>query len=462
MSKYKYALDESGKKHLCPECGKKRFVRYIDSVSNEYLPQKYGRCDRESNCTYHLNPYKDGYGKNETVVQQYYPKPKLQQKHETFLPEYILDTTLGAYDKNTFIQNLVSLFPVQEVEKVIAMYRLGTINKGERTGAVTFPFIDRAGNIRTIQAKEFDVTNHTISTDYVHSILERHYRKQGRSLPAWLSDYLKNEKKVSCLFGEHFINKFPLNPVALVEAPKTAIISTLYYGLPETAKDLLWLAVYNKSSLSLEKCKALRGRNVVLYPDLNAFHDWDKRVKEISIKLPGTRFIVSDLLERNASPEDILKGLDLADYLTRFDYSDFRKLLINTEATIKPVAVAEAHLSTPDEKSEKSETQKQTFVSDDKDEPSQLLSETFQYFLDCPVEEKGEVIEGVIGKSGHFYVHLPGGSTNVYLKAEDCAKGLKPDHVLDYTQWMEVKYYDFDAWLNVSLFANKIRNLPNQ
>ncbi|MDY0026908.1 MAG: hypothetical protein RBS33_13050, partial [Lentimicrobium sp.] len=44
-----------------------------------------------------------------------------------------------------------------------------------------------------------------------------------------------------------------------------------------------------------------------------------------------TRFVVSDLLERNASEAEKVNGLDLADYLTRFDYRLFRKEPAPTE-----------------------------------------------------------------------------------------------------------------------------------
>ena len=63
MNQHRYKLEKGSKKHHCPECSKRRFVRYIDTDTGEYLPHLYGRCDRESKCAYHLNPYKDGYGK---------------------------------------------------------------------------------------------------------------------------------------------------------------------------------------------------------------------------------------------------------------------------------------------------------------------------------------------------------------------------------------------------------------
>jgi hypothetical protein len=110
-----------------------------------------------------------------------------------------------------------------------------------------------------------------IATDFLHSVIEKHYPKEKEApLPAWLESYRESETKVSCLFGEHLLGKYPANPVALVEAPKTAIYGTLYFGFPERPTNLIWLAAYNLSSLTIEKCRELSGRKVFLFPDLSA------------------------------------------------------------------------------------------------------------------------------------------------------------------------------------------------
>lgn len=49
-------------------------------------------------------------------------------------------------------------------------------------GAVTFPFIDEANNIRAIQVKLFDENNHTISTTFLHSVIEHNLRESQNSL----------------------------------------------------------------------------------------------------------------------------------------------------------------------------------------------------------------------------------------------------------------------------------------
>ena len=125
------------------------------------------------------------------------------------------------------------------------------------------------------------------------------------------------------------MNKYPSNPIALVEAPKTAIYGTLYFGLPETNNSLIWLAVYNKSSFAFDKLKALQGRYVYVFPDLSkdgsTFKEWETKAKTFQNQLKGTKFILSDLLEQLAPETDKSKGNDIADYLIKQDWQQFRK-----------------------------------------------------------------------------------------------------------------------------------------
>ena len=341
---HRYIFEKGSKKHLCPECNKRRFVRYIDIETGNALPVQYGRCDRESKCGYHLNPYTDGYakmiseqeqGKNISNWNPYTSKPQKKQyvkPKPVFIPIKVFNDTLNGYDKNVFIQNLLNRvafpFEAQDIENVIALYNLGTVCNGYRTGAITFPFIDKNNNVRAIQVKQFDKANHTTGTDFLHSIIQKHYTRNKKPTPKWLEPYNNNEIKVSCLFGEHLLNKYPHNPIALVEAPKTAIYGALYFGSPKQAKDFIWLAVYNLSSLSLDKCKSLINRNVYLFPDLSkdgkAFELWSNKAKELERQIQGTRFIVSDFLEVNASETERIKGYDLADYLIKLDWREFK------------------------------------------------------------------------------------------------------------------------------------------
>ncbi len=348
---HRYSLEKGSKKHHCPNCNKRTFVRYIDTETGNYLPEQYGRCDRENKCTYHLNPYKDGYAKaiweqeqkvtgvtKVTVSKQNFfrtqPKPQPTPEPVFFDFETFKQTLQPErYEKNTFIQNLFYRvqfpFEVDEVTKVIQLYRLGTVANGYRAGANTFPFIDIKGNVRAVQVKQFDEQNHTTGTDFLHSIIEKHHTRNNKPLPEWLEAYIKQDKRISCLFGEHLLSKYHSNPVALVEAPKTAVYGTLYFGLPETPESLIWLAVYNKSSFSFDKLKVLQGRFVYVFPDLSkdgsTFKEWETKAKEYESRLPETRFIFSDLLEQLAPERDKSEGNDLADYLIKQDWRLFRK-----------------------------------------------------------------------------------------------------------------------------------------
>ena len=371
----RYIFEKGSKKHLCPECTKKRFVRYIDTDTGEHLPDQYGRCDRESKCGYFLNPYKDGYAKaiweqeqgNKTdwkPQQRKRIKKPVNSPKRAFIPVEVFNRTRAGYEQNTFIQNLLIRvafpFEVQDIEKVISLYHLGTVQNGYRAGANTFPFIDVKGNVRAIQVKKFDEQNHTTGTDFLHSIIEKYHTRNNKPLPEWLEAYNKNEIKVSCLFGEHNLNEYSNANIFLFEAPKTAIYSTLYFGFPEQS-NILCLAVYNLSSLNLNKCKALKGRNVYLFPDLSkdgkAFELWSNKSTEIQRRLQGTYFHVSDLLEQLAPQQDKEQGKDIADYLIKQDWRLFRKQDIKEKPKREPVETSTR------EKGEKREASKKTFFS---------------------------------------------------------------------------------------------------
>lgn len=346
MNQYKYVFERGSKKHFCPnpECGKKKFVRYVDTETGAYLPERYGKCDREINCGYYLNPYQDGYGLNRDANKTDYRKSghgtkclsPLIKHPLAFIPNEVFRNTLRGFDQNTFIQNLLKHVPypfeAKDIEQIKGLYYLGTVSLGYMTRAVTFPFIDIEGGIRAIQVKQFNKANHTTRTSFLHSVIKYDLEQKRLPLPAWLTAYLKNDLRVSCLFGEHLLSKYPNNPIALVEAPKTAVYGSLYFGFPEEPENYLWLAVYNLTSLTFEKCKALKGRKVYLFPDLskpnankNCYQVWKKKATELSGLIPDTLFKVSNLLEENATETERKQGLDLADYLEKLDWKTLRK-----------------------------------------------------------------------------------------------------------------------------------------
>ena len=103
----------------------------------------------------------------------------------------------------------------------------------------------------------------------------------------------------------------------------------MYFGLPKKNDDFIFLAVYNKSSFSLNKIKVLEGRKVFIFPDLSkkgdTFNDWQEKAKKFGEQLKNTHFIFSDLLEKYASDEERNEGLDIADFLIKQDWRLFRK-----------------------------------------------------------------------------------------------------------------------------------------
>lgn len=345
---YPCSLEKGSRKHRCPQCGRKTFVRYIDNTTGEYLPEQYGRCDHEQSCGYHLNPLTDGHYKRNGNAPAPVRLPRRLQappkQPPTAAPVVIPDEVYRPFEAaglcsgfaRNLRQNVPFPFPDTDISKVVQLYRLGAVPGGRWAGAVCFPYIDTHGDIRAVQVMQYDETNHKTGATFLHSILETYY-KQGGGVPDWVQDYNGQEKRVSCLFGAHLLKAYPHNPVRLVEAPKTAVIGALYYGFPdESSNNPVWVAIFNKSSFTFDKLTALEGRRVDVYPDLSTdtdkagnpkettFEEWKRKAEALQAEHPRLVFCFNDYLEQVATDEQRAAGLDLADFLINEDWRESR------------------------------------------------------------------------------------------------------------------------------------------
>lgn len=290
-----------------PDCGKgKTFSLYIDTQTGEHLHPTVGRCNRESNCGYHYTPkqyFQDNNISFDTpLTKAYKPRPFTPQpKPVSFIPVEIFKASLKAHETNHFAQFLIKLFGVEVASQLVSRYFIATSKHW--SGATVFWQIDTQGKVRTGKIMLYNpTTGKRVKEPFNHI--------------NWVHKALKQPEFElrQCLFGEHLLIE-KTKPVGIVESEKTAIIASVW--LPQ----FIWVAVGSITNLNAEKCSILKGRTVTLFPDLNGFEKWSNKAKELSHL---ANFQVSDLLERKATEAERRKGLDLADYLVRFDPLEFK------------------------------------------------------------------------------------------------------------------------------------------
>lgn len=307
MQQYNYILEPyngTKSRFTCPNCGAKQsFAKYIDSETKEYLSDYVGRCNREEKCGYHYKP-KQYFDDNQITEfkPQFKPQKPTIQKEPDFIEAGLFTQSLKAYDKNNFVSFLNTLFDTEVVNELVARYYIGTSKKWN--GATIFWQIDEQMKVRTGKIMLYNPeTGKRVKEPYNHfSWVHKEINKPDFSL---------NQS----LFGLHLM-KGNRKPIAVVESEKTAIISSVY--LP----DFIWLATGGLNNLSKSRFEPLRGRKVVLYPDLGAFDKWSEKTKELK---SICSISISDLLEQVATEKERDGGFDVADYLIK----------INTESKIK-------------------------------------------------------------------------------------------------------------------------------
>ncbi len=202
-----------------------------------------------------------------------------------------------SYQSN-FVRFLCEILTNEQINSIGDKYALGATRNQE----VIFWQIDNVGKVRTGKIMQYNpltgkrIKHESGAIDWVHNKL-----KKACTLP---EDYNLQQ----CFFGEHLLGLHPEAIVCIVESEKSALISAAIF--PEQ----VWLATGGIGNLSIEKCQVLKGRNVILYPDLNAYNKWLDKAIEIE-KQCGCNISVSTLLEDIATPEAKAQGLDVADYM---------------------------------------------------------------------------------------------------------------------------------------------------
>jgi len=359
MATFKFSLDKSSKKFICPNCNKKTFVYYVDTEKGKYLTTDYGRCDREQNCGYHKAPPK---GKkayliaflslqsitdkatkltDENGIISIIPKSQIleQKENNCFVTEWYLKNSNIQYlnneskyfnSDNIEVINEVkaikepqpikpSFHSLQLQDKIIREYESQKFDDNLTSFLLdnfTFDEVQTVTQKYYLTGTNYYWNNATIfwqidENEKIHAGKIMLYNKlTGKRIKEpynhinWLHNAIKEPdfNLNQCLFGLHLISEDYQKDIAIVESEKTAIVMSIF--LPQ----YIWLATGSKSNFKKELLKSIKNRNCIAFPDNGEFNNWNDKAKELQ-KI-GFKIAVSNLLEQT----EFKNGFDLADY----------------------------------------------------------------------------------------------------------------------------------------------------
>ena len=286
---HEYSLEKGSKKHECPNCNKKRYVRYINNETKEYAYYQFGRCDREQECAYNRYPT------NTTIDTPSYFSNNKPTMEISCVSNATVRTTLCNYETNALVTFLKTVYNEKMVDDILAKYMVGTSDK--YGGSPIFWQIDEKNKARSGKIMGYDMsTGKRIKTN--DSTPQITYFHTATRMPDFNYD--------QCMFGAHLIKDYEIN-YAIVESEKTALIMSL--ELPE----YLWLSVNGKGGFKESMLKPLKEKKIVAYPDKGCYEDWNKMASILN--KVGYNINISSLVENL----NIEKGADVADLFLEYN-----------------------------------------------------------------------------------------------------------------------------------------------
>lgn len=277
-----YSLEVGSRKYICPACGQKTFVRFVNSETGKYLSEKHGRCDREIKCGY-------------------FQKPERKDPNEfSVTPIWQMKKTCTNYDKNILIATLINRFGADAVRNVLSKFYIGT-GLGKYEGWTIFWQVDHLGYIRTGHMMQYIGLNRTKYQTWTHSLTDNNYRLK------------------QCFFGLNQLKHIPADKqINIVESEKTALVGSIYFP-NET-----WMATCGKNNLNSDSMKWLYPHPVHLYPDGDSYQAW-KKVAEGNSNI----YVIDWQHDFLGYPMKLDLGCDIADFLISHTPDELKQFSLN-------------------------------------------------------------------------------------------------------------------------------------
>lgn len=219
---------------------------YVYTDSLEVVADKYGRCDRQNNCDYHIHPNED---KEFTPSHKVNPKPKPEEVQ--IYPEPSVTDLITKRTKSC-TSNLHK-YCKQLGITTAHMLIWGVYTDGTNSDKTVFIF-RRQGDNKIVNLKwlKYKENGHR-DKDFNSFSLKQppHTPPKKATEPPIINKYFLG------LFGEHLLGLDNSKTVCIVESEKTAVIAAFFY------KDYDWVSCASANGLTDARIKVLHNRKVI-------------------------------------------------------------------------------------------------------------------------------------------------------------------------------------------------------
>ena len=311
MKSYRFVFDTSQtarangrrQKQVCPRCGHRSLVLYIDRETGKPLGENCGKCDHEQSCGYNLTP-KQYARDNHLNLRGGALKPSPMETaplQPLRVPNYyVREAEKHAWD-SPLVAWLSSIFNRETVAKAVSLYHVGQIGR-----YTVFPQIGVDGWTRTGKMIAYRPDGHRdreAGADWLHSYLRRY--GHGKEVEGELHQ---------CLFGLRLLrDRSASTLVRVFEGEKSALAMTCY-DIATGAGNVVNLATGGCAMLKnllTASATILQGfDSITLFPDAGEAERWERDVADSGL-VELLKVSVNTELERydwNTDIADVLAG----------------------------------------------------------------------------------------------------------------------------------------------------------